>query len=167
MKLMVIGYARHGKDTVCEIIHRRYGLTFQSSSRACAELFIFNRLKDQFNYSTVDECYDDRHNHRQLWYDLIVEYNAQDATRLGRHIFQHWDMYCGIRNVVEFEALKKNRVFDWSVWVTRAGYPPEPTNSNTLRAELADFTIHNDSTLEQLEYAVVRTMNQIFTRSLG
>ena len=32
MKLMVMGYGRHGKDTVCEILKEKYGMTFKSSS---------------------------------------------------------------------------------------------------------------------------------------
>jgi hypothetical protein len=32
VRLMLLGHGRHGKDTVAEILNRKYGLTFQSSS---------------------------------------------------------------------------------------------------------------------------------------
>lgn len=31
-KLLVIGYGRHGKDTVCEILRDQHGYSFTSSS---------------------------------------------------------------------------------------------------------------------------------------
>jgi hypothetical protein len=53
MKLLVVGYGRHGKDTVCDILDQKYGLTFSSSSWFCAERFIFDALKEEHGYTTV------------------------------------------------------------------------------------------------------------------
>ena len=64
LKLLVIGHGRHGKDTVCEILRDRYGYTFESSSKFCSKLFIYNDLKNKYNYLNEEECYADRHNHR-------------------------------------------------------------------------------------------------------
>jgi len=36
VKLMIMDHARHGKDTVCEILRDTYGFTFESSSMADA-----------------------------------------------------------------------------------------------------------------------------------
>ena len=49
-KLLVIGHGRHGKDTVCEILRDKYNYTFESSSKFCSKLFIYDNLKDKYNY---------------------------------------------------------------------------------------------------------------------
>ena len=85
-KLLVVGHGRHGKDTVCEMLEA-YGYTFQSSSKFCSELFIFNDLKDQYGYADEEECYADRHNHRTEWYNMIHDYCSDDLARLGRNLF--------------------------------------------------------------------------------
>ena len=36
-KVLVLGYGRHGKDTVCEMLEQDYGFQFTSSSMFCAE----------------------------------------------------------------------------------------------------------------------------------
>jgi hypothetical protein len=43
---MIMGHARHGKDTVCEILRDTYGFTFESSSMAAARYAIYPVLQD-------------------------------------------------------------------------------------------------------------------------
>lgn len=152
LKLLVIGYGRHGKDTVCELLARDYGYHFISSSQFCADHFIYDELKDKYGYSTPEECYADRHNRRAEWYNMICDYNAEDAGKLGKEIFAKYDIYCGLRNVREWQQMNKDRTFDFSIWVDRSDHlPPEDTSSNTLNAVLADYVLDNNGTLEELE----------------
>ena len=81
LKLLVIGHGRHGKDTVCEILRDRYGYSFESSSQFCSRLFIYDQLKDKYEYTSEEQCYADRHNHRQEWYEAICDYNVPDPSR--------------------------------------------------------------------------------------
>jgi len=106
-KLIVMGHARHGKDTVCEILRDVHGYSFKSSSEFCAELFIYDRLKNKYKYPDFETCYKDRHNHRTEWFNLIHDYCSKDLARLGRQIFSKYDIYCGIRNCWEFKAMKR------------------------------------------------------------
>ena len=85
LKLLVIGHGRHGKDTVCEILRDKYGYTFESSSKFCSKLFIYDNLKDKYGYKDEEECYTDRHNHRQEWYDAICDYNVPDRRKINFH----------------------------------------------------------------------------------
>ena len=161
-KLLVIGHGRHGKDTVCDILANRYGYSFESSSQFCSKLFIFDMLKDQYGYNNEEECYADRHNHRAEWYNAICEYNIPDPAKLGREIFKEHDIYCGLRNKKEFHAMKNTGVFDYAIWVDRSDFlPPESKDSMSLEQWMADFTIDNNGTLEDLHFNVDALMGYI------
>jgi len=153
MKLLVIGHGRHGKDTVCEILQQNYNLSFESSSRFCSKLFIYDMLKDKYGYTNEEECYADRHNHRAEWYDAICDFNKGDGARLGREIFKEHDIYCGLRNKREFFAMKNTNVFDYCIWVDRSDHlPPEPKDSMSLEQWMSDFTIDNNGTINALMF---------------
>ena len=153
MKLLVIGHGRHGKDTVCEILQQNYNLSFESSSRFCSKLFIYDMLKDKYGYTNEEECYADRHNHRAEWYDAICDFNKGDGARLGREIFKEHDIYCGLRNKREFFAMKNTNVFDYCIWVDRSDQlPPEPKDSMSLEQWMSDFTIDNNGTINELMF---------------
>jgi hypothetical protein len=112
-------------------------------------------LKNKYNYKTEEECYEDRHNHRDEWYNAIVAYNTPNAAKLGTAIFNMYDIYCGLRNKDEFYALYKNRVFDYAIWVDRSKHLPlENESSMSLTMSMADIIIDNNGTLEQLEQQV-------------
>lgn len=161
-KLLVIGHGRHGKDTVCEILRDRYGYSFESSSRFCSRLFIFDNLKAKYGYTDEEQCYADRHKHRAEWYDAICAYNVPDASRLGQEIFKSHDIYCGLRNKREFHAMKNTGVFDHAIWVDRSDQLPlEAKTSMSLEQWMADFTIDNNGTLEELQFNIDQLIQYI------
>lgn len=150
-KLLVAGHGRHGKDTVCEILKEEYGFKFESSSAFCARKFIYDELKDKYAYSSYEECYADRHNHRAEWYDMIHAYCKEDHGRLGREIFAEYDIYCGLRNKAEFHAMRNTGVFDYCIWVDRSDYlPTEARTSMSLEIWMADYVIDNNGELNLL-----------------
>lgn len=161
-KLLVVGHGRHGKDTVSEMLEQ-YGYKFQSSSKFCSELFIFNDLKDTYNYASEDECYNDRHNHREEWYNMIHDYCKDDLARLGRNLFAKHDIYCGLRNRREFFAMKNEELFDYAIWVDRCDHLPlESHNSMSIEQWMCDYTIDNNGSLERLEKNVETLIKTIF-----
>ena len=162
LKLLVIGHGRHGKDTVCEMLRDSYGYTFESSSKFCSKQFIYKDLKDTYGYANEEECYADRHNHRAEWYDAICAYNVPDAATLGREMFSAYDIYCGLRNKREFFAMKNTGVFDYCIWVDRSMHlPPESSDSMSLEQWMADFTIDNNGTLENLKFNLDKLMRHL------
>ena len=162
LKLLVIGHGRHGKDTVCEMLRDDYGYTFESSSQFCSTLFIYNQLKEKYGYASEEECYADRHNHRTEWYDAICAYNVPDAATLGREMFAAYDIYCGLRNKKEFHAMKNTGVFDYAIWVDRSDHLPlEATDSMSLEQWMADFTIDNNGTLDDLKFNLNQLMRHL------
>ena len=150
-KLLIIGNARHGKDTVCEMLQDAFDYKFRSSSAFCAERFIYNELKSKYGYKSYDECFLDRHNHRAEWYDMIHNYCKDDFARLGREIFAENNIYCGLRNKSEFHAMRNTRVFDYAIWVDRSDHlPAENSASMSLQIWMADYVIDNNGTLTDL-----------------
>jgi hypothetical protein len=161
-KLLVIGHGRHGKDTFCDILKESYGFSFESSSQFCSKLFIYDQLKDLYGYADEVECYADRHNHRAEWYNAICAYNVPDASRLGRDIFETHDIYCGLRNKKEYHAMRNTGVFDYAVWVDRSDHLPlEDPSSMSLEPWMADFTIDNNGTLEELHFNTHQLMRRL------
>lgn len=162
MKLLIIGHGRHGKDTVCEILKNKYNLNYESSSKICAKLFVYDQLKDKYNYTDELECFNDRHNHREEWYNAIADYNKEDKSRLGREIFHQYDVYCGVRNKAEFIAMHKNKVFDYAIWVDRCNHIPlESSSSMNIEKWMADYIIDNNGNLTDLEFNTCRLMEML------
>lgn len=158
IKLMVIGYARHGKDTVCDLLPLKY----ESSSVMAAKIFIFELLKGKYGYATFEECFNDRVNHRAEWHQLIKDYNKDDKTRLAQDIYAENDIYCGIRDKEEFFQAKGEKLFDLSIWVDASDrLPPEPSSSISLKKHHADIVIDNNGTLDSLKDKVERLWNVI------
>ena len=161
-KLLVVGHGRHGKDTVCEMLEQ-YGYKFQSSSKFCSELFIFNDLKNIYGYANEDECYNDRHNHRTEWYNMIHDYCKDDLARLGRNLFAEHNIYCGLRNRREFFAMQNEEIFDYAIWVDRTDHlPKEDPSSMSIEQWMCDYTIDNNGDLARLEKNVAILMRTIF-----
>lgn len=124
-------------------------------------------LKEKYGYSTEAECYADRHAHRAEWYDAICDYNQSDGARLGRAIFEQHDIYCGLRNKREFFAMKNTGVFDYCIWVDRSDHlPPEPKDSMSLEQWMADYTIDNNTTLEELKFNTLNLIKHLETKDL-
>jgi len=162
-KLLVLGYARHGKDSVCELLRDRYGFRFTSSSRFAARRIIMPYLEARYGeqaifqkpdvpvYVSADEAYEDRGNHRELWYRLISDYCYHDGARLAREILRDNDVYCGMRNIEEFRAAQAEGLFDRVVWVDASDrVPSEGPGSCTVHRGLADFVLDNNGPVEVL-----------------
>ena len=161
-KLLVVGHGRHGKDTVCEML-KAYGYKFQSSSKFCSELFIFDELKDKYGYADEEACYADRHNHRTLWYNMIHDYCKDDLARLGRNLFAEHNIYCGLRNKREYFAMKNEELFDCAIWVDRTDHlPKEDSDSMSIEQWMCDYTIDNNGDLKRLEKNIAVLMRTIF-----
>ena len=155
-KILVLGHARHGKDTVGEILRDRYGLTFESSSFFLAAKVVRPEMERRgITYGSLDECYADRVNHRALWREIIGEYNGKDPSLLARSILEVADMYVGMRTQREYVAAIP--LFDVIVWVDASGrgVPPEGRDSMTIEYDQKTMkTINNDGTLADLEREV-------------
>lgn len=160
-KLLILGDARHGKDTVGDWFIRK-GYTFVSSSFFVCEKAVMPAFEAAGrSYNSVESCYADRDGRRQFWFDAIAAYNRPDRSRLGRELFALYDMYVGLRNHHELNALKLHKAYDLSVFVDASERcPPEPSSSMTIKPWMADVIIDNNGTLEDLD----NTLEVLYTK---
>ena len=161
-KILIVGHGRHGKDTVAEYICKHTNYKAIASSLAAAEIFIFDVLKDKYNYKSFEECFEDRSNHRSEWYDLICDYNKNDKSRLAKDIMKTNDIYTGMRDDSEIEECLKNNIFDYVIGVYDPRKPLEPlTSFNIDIFKVSDIIICNNKGLEELEENVKLVLNGV------
>lgn len=153
--VILTGYKEHGKDEACKLLGD-LGLTSVSSSWYACQKFIFDTLKDDFGYATPQECYDDRRDKRDLWFRLIRDYNDDCLTRLADEIFEDgYDIYNGLRNREEFEAIKQKYPDLIVVWIDALDRKPaESADSMELSIEDAHLIIDNNGSIEDLRQQV-------------
>jgi dephospho-CoA kinase len=157
IRLLLIGAARWGKDTLAEILHEHYGLKFISSSQACADIFIYDTLKEKYGYNTPEECYEDRMNRRQEWYEMICEYNKDDKARLAKEILKYNNTYVGMRDSSEIKECLKQGLFDLVIWVDASKrLPMESLNSFNITPSDADIIVDNNGTYEEFKEKTLR-----------
>ncbi len=150
LKILIIGHARHGKDALAEAFPTRHGYNFSSSSMAAAKLFIYDLLKGKYGYETFEQCYEDRLNNREEWFQLISQYNREDKARLAKEILRDNEIYVGMRNREEIYVCQVQKLFDLIIWVERPGVQLEDPSSFNIDKSLATICVVNDGTLEDL-----------------
>lgn len=153
-KLLVIGYARHGKDTVGALLAKIYGFRFTSSSWFCAQEVLWDAWGCAV-YDSIEEMFEDRMNHRVLWMQMISAYNTPDKTKTARTMIERgFDMYVGMRRLDELMACREAKVFDHVIWVDRSKHMPPEIGSTDLRPEHADYILDNNGDLSDLEWNI-------------
>lgn len=156
-KLLIIGSARWGKDTLAELLEEQIGLKFLSSSLAASNIFLYDALKEKYGYTTPEECFEDRMNRRPEWYQLICDYNKDDKARLAKGILEITDCYVGMRDRDEIQECIKQGLFDLIVWVDASErLPLESKESFNIDKSCADVIIDNNGTFEQFKERVKR-----------
>lgn len=156
-QICIVGSSRHGKDSMAEILRDNFGYKFLSSSQACADIFIYDELKNKYGYKTPLECFEDRVNHRSEWYQMICDYNKDDKARLAKDILKTTDCYVGMRDKPEIDECMKQGLFDLIVWVDASNrLPNEGIESFNIDKSCADIIIDNNGTYEEFETRVLR-----------
>jgi thymidylate synthase (FAD) len=160
-RLLIIGHARHGKDTVAEMIRDIMGLKFTSSSVFVGQEAIWP-MWGQERYPNFEAMFEDRINHRALWFNLISAHNTPDKARTGRTMLERgYDMYVGMRNVEEYRACIEAGLFDEVIWVDRSqSMAPEPSDSMTLNESMASMIVNNNGDLADLK-EIILTLQQV------
>lgn len=156
-KILIIGHARHGKDSMAEILNEEFGLKFKSSSQSAADIFLYDALKDKYGYKTPEECFEDRVNHRAEWKNMICDYNKDDRAKLAKGILERSDCYVGMRDRDEINECLRQGLFDLIIWVDASNrLPLEDPSSFNIDVSCADIIIDNNGTFEEFKSKVKR-----------
>lgn len=156
-KILIIGETGHGKDELCKLLVEHFGYQFTSASMLACELFVFEALKEKYNYTSVENCHNDRRNHIEEWVDLIAEYNMPDGAALAKEILKVSDIYCGVRKRTEFDAMQQADLFDCIIYIDatkRLG--KEEKSFVEVTVDDANFTVDNNADIKQLVQRVKR-----------
>lgn len=160
LKLLVIGHGRHGKDTFAEIANEVFETSYISSSEFCAEEVMYPLMKDQ--YVNAFECWKDRANHRDFWYEKIKAYNSPNLDHLTKEILSEYDTYVGMRDDEEFEVSKCH--FDLVIWVDASERVKIIDTSMKIKKENADIIIENNTTLEDFREKVIKLLTLLYKK---
>tara|TARA_R110000782_G_scaffold263301_1_gene355879 strand:+ start:805 stop:1329 length:525 start_codon:yes stop_codon:yes gene_type:complete len=163
-KILILGDARHGKDTLAEILCEKTDLKFANSSRTAVDIFLIDVLytKHNLSYRSKEQAYEDRVNHRKIWYDEICLYNSEDKLRLVKDILKIADIYVGLRSMEEVEQAVKEDSFDHIIGIYDYRKPRESNDSNTADVfKYSDFVIMNNGTIDNLRFKVVNILLKV------
>ncbi len=157
ISILILGWGRSGKDTAAELIEKYTGLEFCSSSLFCAETVVFPELAEKYNYKNAIECFEDRANHREEWFNLINDYNNPDGAKMAREMMKESSIYVGMRDYRELKDCKEDNIFDIILWIDAPKRcKKESVKSMNLTKEHADIIIENNGTLEEFEDKIRR-----------
>lgn len=146
MKLAICGLGRAGKDTAAEFLATCTPLRYVAGTSLWAADMVYDRMaKLGHTYAGSMQCWQDRHNHRELWRDIIVEYNRNDPVQLYKDCLAEQDILTGIRAKHEQEACKKAGLAELWLWIDRPGCVDVTCE---VTPDDCDLTIRNYGTLE-------------------
>jgi len=144
MNLAICGPGRCGKDTAMQWLEEHTTLRCAGSTSEAAAPMVFDHIGRDHGYTSVQECWEDRHNHRELWAKLIWDYNKPFGIRLYHDMLKESDMLNGIRRAGELQALLERGMIDLVVWIHR-DVPDDP--SLEMPMDVADVVIPNTGSL--------------------
>ena len=160
-KLLIIGHARHGKDTVAEIITKMTGMEFISSSEAALDA-IWPSLKVIKGYKNKQHAFDDRtsEQNRLIWKSLITLYNTPIKSTLAKEVLKNSDIYVGMRCQEEFAKAKD--LFDHIIWVDATGRVKTKDSSMGICFQSNNMELlSNNGSLEELEQNIIELLDKL------
>ncbi len=150
MNIVIVGHARHGKDTVSSLLAQKTNLVFQNTSMLLCKKVIYPLLKNM--YSSLEDCYNDRGNNRIFWFVALQHYNKFNKDKFIKNVFTVSNIYCGLRNIEELNIARQANLIDYVIWVDRSKHLSlESVNSMTIKESDTDYHIDNNGSLIELE----------------
>lgn len=151
VNILIIGHSEHGKSEVAQAICNYFGWTEGESSYVCKEIVYEELLKRGYKYPTPHDAWLDRRNIKQVFKEIIKEYNTGDLARLTRKIFSDNEIYVGQRDGEEFTAAFMEGEFDVIIYVDAWKRIPnfDPSNLDIPKG-MAHIVIDNNGTFEEL-----------------
>jgi hypothetical protein len=141
-RIAICGPGRSGKDTAGAWLAANTPLRLGRTTSEVIAPHVAKRLG-----RPVIEVFAERHQNRQLWFDIGNELRANDPAFLVRECLKNADIAVGLRNEDEVRAASGERIVDLVLWIERE-VPHDPTMK--FGPELCDFTLTNHGDLDDL-----------------
>jgi hypothetical protein len=144
-KIAIVGYGRHGKDTVGKIFSKITSLRYGGSTSWAALPYVADHLgiHPQLAWET-------RHDNRQFWKDYCDWLRRDDPCFLIRKVLFRGDMVVGIRDKVELEAMREQKLVDLIIWVDANPRITTVDHTVTFGPGDCDQMINNNGSVDSL-----------------
>lgn len=148
----VVGYGRHGKDTVAELLAKNTKLKYGGSTSRIASPLIAEALG-----LSVDEAFARRHEDRMFWFRWCNELRRQEGPCiLLTLLLANSDIAVGMRGIEEINQYAGYTVNYW-IWVENPRKEKDPTVDFTYQdtRKYGAIKILNDGSLDDLNNKVI------------
>jgi hypothetical protein len=163
MKIMVLGHKDHGKTTVANMLHTKFGFAYKDSTQRVLEItqkYIEARPLYPISKSAFLRKYKDNKNSvRDVLKEALTSYTQSNPAKLIKQQYEVCDVYAGLRSSVEYQAAKD--IIDFTFWVQD---PRKEENDPTMDIVFDPDTmihINNNGSLLQLECNLKHTLYQL------
>lgn len=146
LRIAISGHGRSGKDTAAELLARYSSLRYVAGTSKFAADVVFERWGKAF-YLDAEACWQDRHNHRMKWTEIMGEFNRNDPVAVYRRCLEHQDILTGVRWKDEQAAVRASGLVDLWIWIER-DVPRDPTQQ--YGADACDIVILNNGSILDL-----------------
>ena len=159
INVVFIGHGKGGKSAAAEIFARRTGKKLTGST----SWYMREQIAKAMGLP-VEQAWAERRNHRELWRKEYRKNIIGDPAKLIREMVKAGSIIEGLRSRDEFDAAKKEGLFDLVVWVECPWVPKDVTMD--LNPSDADIVINNDERgLDLLEAKLEPIIKQVMEMS--
>ena len=131
MKILILGHANHGKDTVAKYLAQEFNLVNSSATDYLATHFVFP-VWGYKHYANVHSMLEDKDNHRLKWASIVNQINRKDKLFLCKQVMFTSDIYSGMRNQKEYIQAVKENIFDYILFVSAGDRLPTENSMNIV-----------------------------------
>jgi hypothetical protein len=146
MKIAICGYGDAGKGTAGQYLASISTLKYTKSTSEAAIDVVWNEWGQHQGYDSSAEMFSDRHNARDIWHRIILDYNQPHGVTLYEKMLPENDILDGIRDSNELSACLKHGLVDLAIWIKRPGFG-ESRESCTVQERDCHITLLNNAGL--------------------
>lgn len=140
--IAICGPGRAGKDTAGNYLASITSLRRGPSTSEIIAPHVAKRLGQ-----TVRRAFSERHENRELWFQVGNELRANDSAYLVKESLKEGEIVVGLRNLDEVMVAREQGLIDLFVYLLRSDRPEDSTMK--FGASACDIVITNNGTEEE------------------
>lgn len=120
--ILIVGHGRAGKDYAGEWLDEHSPFRYAGSTSKYLCKYVAEKTGQ-----TLEECYAERHDNRELWFLTGREVRENQPGVLINEALEHGDVVAGVRDAEEVEYACASGRFMSVIWIENPLIPPDPT----------------------------------------